>query len=153
MPQCPVSCFHLPPLFPPSLALLTSAIIRLLYISALLFFLPKVDNTSDVMALGTHLFKRMIRGVCKLKGTLHYLAAFVVDWKSLTERRQVMTLSVSPNWNIVRRSPQAWQDRCLLALERKQAKKKKAVLFKLIHAVQHILATSSVFLSEEYAIK
>lgn len=147
-----VSCSQLPPLFLPSLALLTSAIIRLLYISVLLFFLPKVDNTSDVMALGTHLFKRMIRGVCKLKGTLHYLAAFVVDWKSLTERRQVMALSEGPNWNIVRRSPQAWQDRCLLALERKQAKK-KALLFKLIHAVQHILATSSVLLSEEYAIK
>lgn len=97
MPQCPVSCSHLPPLFPPSLALLSSAIICLLYISVLLFFLPEVDNTSDVMALGTHLFKRMIRGVCKLKGTLHYLAAFVVDWKSLTERRQVMALSVSPN--------------------------------------------------------
>ncbi len=115
------------------------------YISALLFLLPNLTICQMFWLWALDCLKGWPEFVsaCKLKGALHYLAAFVAEWTRPTGRRQVMALSASINWNIARRSPQAWQDRCLLALERKQAKKE--LCFKLIHAVQPPLLQPSPF--------
>lgn len=136
-------------LFSPSLSFHQQFVLS--YISALLILLPKLTTCQMFWLWALVCLKGGPEFVsaCKLKGTLHYLAAFVADWTRLTERRQVMALSASTNWNTARRSPQAWQDRCLLALERKQTKKE--LRFKLIHAVQPRLAPLSVLLG--YATK